>query len=107
MKYRVFIVADAEEDLFEIYEYMALHISGEKATALMEKIKFQCEKLSGFPNRGHTPPELERIGVHEFLEIYHKPYRIIYQVIEKNVYVHCILDSRRDLEELLHRRLLR
>lgn len=107
MKYQVFIVADAEDDLFEIYEYTARNINMAFAAKLIEKIKYQCKKLSKFPNRGHTPPELERIGVYEFQEIYHKPYRIIYQVIDKNVYVHCILDSRRDLEELLHRRLLR
>ena len=32
---------------------------------------------------------------------------IIYQLIEKNVYIHCILDGRRDLEDLLRIRLLR
>ncbi len=107
MKYQVFIVTHAEEDLFEIYEYVWLNSSLEQARKLIEKLKFQCKKLTNFPNRGHTVPELERIGVYEFREIYHKPYRIIYQVIEKNVYVHGILDSRRDLEEILRKRLLR
>jgi toxin ParE1/3/4 len=107
MKYRVFIAADAEEDLFEIYDYAALNDSIDKAVELIEKLKYQCEKLTKFPNRGHKLPELERIGVYEFLEIYHKPYRIIYRILENNVYVHGILDSRRDLEELLQKRLLR
>ena len=68
MKYQVFIVVDAEEDLYEIYEYMLLNGSLEKATKLVEKLKYQCGKLSKFPNRGHKIPELERVGVYEFLE---------------------------------------
>ena len=58
-------------------------------------------------NRGHIPPELERVGVYEYREIYFKPYRIIYQIVESDVYIHCVLDSRRDLEDLLQERLLR
>ena len=107
MKYEVFIVAEAEEDLFELYQYVAENNSIDKAIELIEKLKYQCEKLLAFPNRGHALPELVRLGIYNFLEIHHKPYRIIYQIIEKNVYVHCILDSRRDLEELLQHRLLR
>jgi toxin ParE1/3/4 len=43
----------------------------------------------------------------EFREIHFKPYRIIYQIIDKRVFVHCVLDGRRDLQELLERRMLR
>jgi toxin ParE1/3/4 len=53
--------------------------------------------LFGMANRGHTPPELERIGIYEYREIHYKPYRIIYQIIESDVYVHCVLDGRREL----------
>ncbi len=39
MKYQVFIITDAEEDLFEIYEYVWINSSLEKATKLIEKLK--------------------------------------------------------------------
>jgi toxin ParE1/3/4 len=59
------------------------------------------------PDRGHVPPELERIGVLEFREVFYKPYRIIYQIIGNNVYIHCILDGRRDMQDILQQRVLR
>ena len=107
MKYRVFISADAEKDLFEIYRHISTYDSPQNAEKLKAHLEKACLGLSEFPDRGHTPPELERIGVFEYQEIHYKTYRIIYQVIRRNVYVHCILDSRRDLQEMLEKRLLR
>ncbi|MFW6131795.1 MAG: type II toxin-antitoxin system RelE/ParE family toxin, partial [Candidatus Aminicenantaceae bacterium] len=57
--------------------------------------------------RGHVPPELERIGVYSYKEIHFKPYRIICEVSESIVYIHCVLDGRRSLQELLEKRILR
>jgi len=107
MKYEVFIIADAEEDLYEIYNYVAVYDSVEQAENLFTKLEETCYSLSTFPKRGHIPPELERIAVQEYREIHYKPYRIIYQIIESVVYIHCVLDGRRDLQELLEKRLLR
>jgi toxin ParE1/3/4 len=45
--------------------------------------------------------------VAEFRELFYKPYRIIYQVIGNYVYVHCILDGRRDMQDTLQQRVLR
>ena len=63
--------------------------------------------LEDFPLRGHIVPELERISVISYLEIHYKAYRIIYQVLNKTVYIHSILDGRRNISELLQKRLLR
>jgi hypothetical protein len=41
------------------------------------------------------------------LEIHFKPYRIIYQIVGRTVFVHCVLDGRRAVQEMLERRLLR
>jgi len=54
-----------------------------------------------------VPPELERVGVFEFREVHFKPYRILDEVVGARVYVHAILDRRRDLQDLLARRVLR
>ncbi len=106
-KYDVYFIADAEDDLYEIYAYVAKHDSIAKADSLLDKLEATCNKLSTLPDRGHLPPELERIGIFDCREIHYKPYRIIYQVIEANVYIHCILDGRRDLAQLLQERLIR
>ncbi len=107
MKYSVYIISDAEEDILSIYNYISISDSMENAGQLLKKIYETCSSLSELPNRGHIPLELERIGVIEYREIHFKPYRIIYQVVESSVYIHCILDGRRELQELLEKRIIR
>jgi toxin ParE1/3/4 len=46
------------------------------------------------------------LGIREYREVFFKPYRIIYRVVEKNVYIFLIADGRRDMQTLLQRRLL-
>ncbi len=107
MKYQVHIISEAEDDLFEIYQYVSKNDSVSRAEKLLDKLEEACLSLSELPNRGHIPPELERVGVYEYLEIHYKPYRIIYQILSNRVFIHCVLDGRRDLQELLQKRLLR
>jgi len=107
MRFTVNLVIDAETDLFDIYLYVAQHDSVEKADRLLGYLEKTIMRLVTSPLRGSYPPELERIGVFEFREIFYKPYRIIYQVVKSKVHVHCVLDGRRDLQDLLQYRLLR
>ena len=107
MRISVNLVNDAETDLFDIYLYVAQHDSPEKAGRLLNNLEKTILRLETTPLRGNYPPELERIGVFDFREIFFKPYRIIYQVVKADVYVHCVIDGRRDLQDLLHNRLLR
>ena len=107
MKFEVFLTIDAEEDIFEIYNYVAINDSDGKADYLSGKLLETCLSLENSPDRGHLPPELERINVREYSEIHFKPYRIIYQVRNKQVFIHCVLDGRRNLQDILQDRLLR
>lgn len=107
MKYQVFVVSDAEDDLFDLYQYVAQRDSPDRATLLLNSIREICASLADLPHRGHVPPELDRLGVGNYLEIRFKPYRIIYQILGRRVLIHCVLDGRRDLEDVLQRRLLR
>jgi toxin ParE1/3/4 len=102
----VFLIAEAEDDIFDIYRFVAAHDSSGKAENLFTRLRQTIDFLSELPGRGHVPPELDRIDVREFLEIHFKPYRIIYQIVESNVFVHAVLDGRRELQDILQRRLL-
>jgi len=106
-RYRVRIVQDAEDDLIDLYRYIAFHDSRESAAHVLERLESLCLHLADLPDRGHIPPELGRIGVMDYQEVHFKPYRIIYQIIGSDVFVHCVLDGRRDIPSLLERRLLR
>ena len=107
MRFTVKLVIDAETDLFDSYKYVAQHDSIEKANRLLDNLEKTVMRLGTTPLRGNYLPELERIGVFEFREIFYKPYRIIYQVVKKDVYVHCVFNGRRDLQDFLQYRLLR
>lgn len=107
MKFAVHLIEDAEKDILGIYRYAALNDSVEQANQLLERIEETIQKLETFPLRGHVPPELERIGVFDFMEVHYKPFRIIYNIRETEVFVHCILDGRRDLQKLLQEKVLR
>lgn len=106
MKFEVLITKSAEEDIFNIYKYVSKNDSSNKADKLFDKIQNSILGLEEFPERGHIPEELERINVNGYLEIHYKPYRIFYQVLDKRVYIHCVLDARRNISELLQKRLL-
>jgi toxin ParE1/3/4 len=106
MTYSVIMLPEAREDLIEIFRYVAEHDSVIKADALLNRLEEKCNSLCTAPERGHQVNELKRIHVEGFREIHFKPYRIVFQVFDARVFVHAILDGRRDLQEFLERRIL-
>ena len=106
MEYQVFLTDDAAKDLEDLYDYIEFHDAPEKADYVLGKIEDAFSSLADNPERGAYPNELLEVGLREYREIYFKPYRIIYRVIELNVYVMVIADGRRDMQTILQRRLL-
>ena len=107
MKYHVLVVAEAEEDIFDTYRYVLRTDGRDRADYVLQKLQETCESLTEMPRRGHNSPELEHVGLQGFREIHFKPYRVIYQIVGRKVYIHCVLDGRRAIQEVLERRLLR
>ncbi|HEB55678.1 MAG TPA: type II toxin-antitoxin system RelE/ParE family toxin [Gammaproteobacteria bacterium] len=105
--HRVRLTEEAEQDLIDIYRYIAFHDSVENADYVLDQLESLCSRLNELPERGHVPPELDRIGVTNYREVIFKPYRIVYEVIRQDIFIHCILDGRRDILTLLERRLIR
>ncbi len=106
-RYRVRASEEAEQDLVDTYRYVASHDSAEKAVYVLEQLESLCSGLAELPMRGHIPPELDRIGLTNYREVHFKSYRVIYEVIGQDVFVHCVLDGRQDMLSLLERRLVR
>ena len=106
MPFAVLLTKDAARDLNELYDYITVHDSPGKADYVLKKIEKTFSALSEFPERGIYPKELLKLGIREYREIFFKPYRIIYRIMDKAVYVLLIVDGRRDLQTLLQRRLL-
>lgn len=106
MPFEVFLTDDAARDTEELYQYIALHDMPGKAHNLLTKIEKTFGSLSESPERGAYPKELLNLGIREYREGFFKPYRFIYKIINKKVYILLIVDGRRDMQSLLERRLL-
>lgn len=106
MPFKVLLTNDATRDLEELYQYISRHDAPENANYVLDKIESIFTGLSEFPERGTFPKELLALGIRDYREIFFKPYRIIYRVLSKKVYVFLIVDGRRDMQSLLQRRLL-
>jgi len=106
MAFFVLLTDSAALDLEELYDYIRHHDAATKTEYILDHIEKIFNNLSKMPERGAFPKELLKLGVREYREIYFKPYRIIYRIKKRSVYILLIADGRRDIEVLLQRRLL-
>lgn len=107
MKFKVLIDPLAKQDMKEIFLYVAFNDSISSADKLLDAIETTITKLEEYSERGHIPQELRQTGIKRYLEIHYKPYRIIYEIENNLIYVHCVLDERRNIQEVLGERFLR
>ena len=98
---------DAQAHLQELVDYIAGHDAPAKADAVLGKLEALVASLSNFPERGRVTEELRDVGIRDYREVYFKPYRVIYRVMDGKVFVYLIVDGRRDMQTLLTQRLLR
>lgn len=96
----------AEQDLESIYDYIAKFDSTANANSALDRLLKIAHSLETLPERGAYPKELIALGIRDFRQTAFKPYRIIYRVVGRRVYIHLIADGRRDMQALLARRLL-
>ena len=104
--FRVIWTETATRDLENIVAYIALD-SREKARKLLEGIRSKVATLRKNPMRGRVVLELFDFGFKAWRELILSPYRIIYRVEGRRVFIQSVLDGRRDVEAILMERLLR
>jgi toxin ParE1/3/4 len=103
----VVLLEAAEWDLVDIHQCIEQNDSPVAADRLLDTLERVIATLDTLPERGHFPPELERISIRHYREIHCKPYRIIYAIEGETVVVFAVLDGRRDMQTLLRHRILR
>ena len=94
----------AVRDLDEILEHIAADRGIDQALQLYETLRHSIASLAKMPRRCRQVPELHDIGLFEYREIIERPYRLVFRIADREVAILAILDSRRDLEELLIQR---
>ncbi|HHJ40076.1 MAG: plasmid stabilization protein [Methylothermaceae bacteria B42] len=104
--YKVLWAQAAEEDLKSIIEYICID-SPLAARDSLKKIKTKASNLCSFPQRGRIVPELKDQGIIQYRELIIPPWRMIYRIYEEQVYVLLVIDSRRNIEDVLLERLVR
>ncbi|AHG48236.1 plasmid stabilization protein (plasmid) [Rhizobium leguminosarum bv. trifolii CB782] len=107
MAYRVLFAEDAERDIEDLYRFIAGRDGAETAERVPSDIESACADLEEFPASGNIPKELASIGISEYRELHHKPWRMIYRILGTDVVVYCVVDGRRDMQAFLERRLIR
>jgi plasmid stabilization system protein ParE len=105
-RFRVVWTEVASQDLAQI----ALHVGAQSppaAARLLDRLRDRASRLEVLPDRGRIVPELAGIGIRTYRELLSRPYRILYRRTGRDVVIVAVLDSRRDLEEVLFERLVR
>jgi len=95
----------ASKDLENIIDYISQD-NVDTAISIFEKIKSKCNTLDQFPDRGRIVPELKAHGILSYRELIISPWRVIYRTSEQKVYVLAVIDSRRNMEDILIERFL-
>lgn len=103
--YSVLWTAVAEHDLNEIITYIAQD-NVSHAESILRTITKSASRLQHSPKRGRILPELRTHGITVYRELIIAPWRLIYRISDRTVLVLALLDSRRNIEDLLLQRLL-
>ncbi len=104
-RYEVIWSLVAENDLRNIIDYVA-EDSPVNASNVFKKISQKASSLYILPERGRIVPELRDQGILQYRELIISPWRVIYRISGKSVYVLSILDSRQNIEDILLKRLI-
>lgn len=96
----------AKGDLNAIIDFIAVN-NPQNAVKITEQFEEITQSLYLFPSRGRVVPELEKQDVVTYRELLLKPWRIIYRIEGRKVYVLAVLDGRRNLEDILLERFIR
>lgn len=95
----------AKEDLSEIIEYIAVEDKN-LALKILDKFEEKVTGLEQLPQSGRVVPELKAFNFLTYREIVFSPWRIIYKVEGDQVLIISVLDRRRNLEDLLMKKLI-
>lgn len=107
MTVSVVFLHSAETDLKELRKYLVKNFGNESWRASYRKIKDCVAVIGSHPNSGAVPDELSKLSLIQYRQVVSGMNRIIYEVRGDTAYVHLICDTRRDLQAMLARRLLR
>ncbi len=103
--FNVFWTSVAKDDLRRIVDHISLD-NPVKANEVIQLIRIQTQKLQELPARGRIVPELRFCGVLLYRELIVSPWRIIYRIDGEDIWVLAVIDSRRNVGDILLERFI-
>jgi addiction module RelE/StbE family toxin len=103
--FTIFWSDQAKMDLSEMIEYIAFE-DKTLAMQILGKIEEKVTRLEQMPKSGRFVPELKAFDLLTYREVVFSPWRIIYKIEKQQMVIISVLDSRRNLEDLLLKKLL-
>ena len=104
-EYKVIWANVAENDVKNIIAYIA-EDSPQNALNILNKIQQKTFHLYALPERGRTVPDLKDQGIVQYRELIIPPWRLIYRLFERKVYVLSVIDSCQNVEDILLNRFI-
>ena len=77
------------------------------ADKVLDRLESRIGTLTTLPERGRVVPELQWHGISNTREILERPWRVLYQIMGREVIIVAVYDGRRHLNDVLMERFLR
>jgi len=106
MEYTIRIPVSVKKDIEEIIEFY-LDDRPEYARKLFDLLFQRIHSLKSFPKKGRVVPELLEYNIHTYRELLESYWRIIYRIDGSVVELFTVIDSRRNVQDLLIEKLQR
>ena len=106
MKYSIVWSIDASSELLDIVAFQKEKYGSRKALETYEKLREKVLVTREQPDIGRVVPELTAIGLLSVRELIEAPWRVLYTVNDGRIEIISVIDSRRNFEEILYKKIL-
>jgi addiction module RelE/StbE family toxin len=103
--FQIRITEPAARDLDLIFDFISAE-NPNAAEQVLNRLTKAIQSLRRSPRRGRQIPELLDLNWSSQRELVVPPYRVLYRIGEKVIWILAIFDSRRQLEDLIFSRVL-
>lgn len=104
---KVHLSPEADRDIADIFDELFAVEGVAAAEKFMEGFNVAVGSLRAAPAGGAYPTELLKAGITLFRETRCEPWRVFYRIVDGDIRVVAVLDSRRSVVQLLPERLAR
>lgn len=98
---------DASDDLYDIISFIKQNSGLSIAKNIYSKFKTKVDNLIIFPELGTVVPELKNIGINYIKQMVISPWKVYYKSDNNKIIILSIIDSRRNLEDILIEKLIK